>query len=712
MSTILLCGISFAGLSQGIDHWETIVYHDDNWNYKIGVADIPLNWIEEDFDASLWSTAPGGFGYGDGDDNTIIDDVISVFMIREFEVLDREAILRVLLHADYDDGFVAYVNGVEVARKNLGLIGQRVPYDETTPQYSEAAQVEGLLPIGISISPHVLKIGSNKLAIQVHNHTATSSDLSSNFYLSVGLSDDTIFYRETPEWFNESVFESNLPILKVITTNDEEINDEPRIDAHLGVIYNGEEMTNSPFDKFNHYDGAISIEIRGTSSQSYDKKGYGFETQNADGTNNNVGLLGMPEENDWILHGPYSDKSLLRNSLTYHIGNLTGRYAPRTQLCELYINDKYEGIYLLTEKIKEDRNRVDIAKLTQDDNEGDELTGGYIIKVDRNDQNIPGLGWNSGFPDNKFFAFVEPKADDITGAQATYIKEYMFDFESNMAASDYASVYTDYIDVESLVDYFLVTEIGKHIDAYKLSFYMYKDKDSKGGKLHFGPLWDFNFGYGNFDFDCSPDYFGWAYEFPDCGSWHPFWARQLIDIPNIQHLSNCRWQELRSGPLQTDSLMNFIDEKVLEMGGAIDRNFDRWQILGEYVWANDFIGMNYEEELNFLKIWLFNRLEWLDANMLGDCDQYVTNTKQYSKSPFSIYPNPTNGTLNISSGQKETMVLEFYGLANELIRSERMLANSSASYDVLGLPDGMYTLIFRSEATQQVVHRDRVVLLK
>jgi len=117
---------------------------------------------------------------------------------------------------------------------------------------------------------------------------------------------------------------------------------------------------------------------------------------------------------------------------------------------------------------------------------------------------------------------VDPKPSQITQAQKNYIQNYMYNFESAMYNFNFEEVYQDYIDLPSWVDYFLVTENGKHIDAYQLSFYIYKDKDSKGGKLHLGPLWDFNFGYGNFDFACSPDPSGWAYEFPYCGSYHPF----------------------------------------------------------------------------------------------------------------------------------------------------------------------------------------------
>ena len=113
------------------------------------------------------------------------------------------------------------------------------------------------------------------------------------------------------------------------------------------------------------------------------KKQYALETQDDLGNNLNVPLLGMPAENDWILYAPYSDKSLIRNVLAYKLSWDVGRYASRTRLCELVLNGDYRGLYVLMEKIKRDKNRVDISTLNPDEITGDDLTGGYIIKIDK-----------------------------------------------------------------------------------------------------------------------------------------------------------------------------------------------------------------------------------------------------------------------------------------------------------------------------------------
>ena len=150
---------------------------------------------------------------------------------------------------------------------------------------------------------------------------------------------------------------SNLPII-VIDTYEQVIPDEPKISAHMGIIFNGSGEINYITDSSSHYDGDIGIEIRGHSSQHYfPKKQYGLETRDSEGENINVSLLGMPEENDWILYAPYSDKSLMRNVLAYDIAKSLGSYAPRTQFCEVILNNDYVGIYVFMEKIKKDSNR-------------------------------------------------------------------------------------------------------------------------------------------------------------------------------------------------------------------------------------------------------------------------------------------------------------------------------------------------------------------
>ena len=205
----------------------------------------------------------------------------------------------------------------------------------------------------------------------------------------------------------------------------------------MGIIDNPDGL-NHIDDPFNDYDGMITIELRGNSSQWNDKRPYRLETVDEDGENNNVSLLGMPDENDWVLYAPWQDKSLIRNVLTYQIANEMGRYAARTRYCELYLNDDYKGIYVLMEKIKRDQNRIDISKLEPDETTGDDLTGGYILKFDWywTGDNIGGF---ESEHDGMVYNYHYPKPDDIVPEQEEYIQQYIHDFETVMLGPDYTN---------------------------------------------------------------------------------------------------------------------------------------------------------------------------------------------------------------------------------------------------------------------------------
>ncbi|MFK7935317.1 MAG: CotH kinase family protein, partial [Saprospiraceae bacterium] len=312
---ILLALPFFTTAQSSIDHWETVVFNDDTWSYRVGTSQPPANWMQPDFDDSDWATGTGGFGYGDEDDNTIISPTLSVYIRIKFDLADTVKIRRALLHADYDDAFVAYWNGVEFARGNFGAAGTSPAFNDIPPIDHEADLYVGGVPEAFTVDAQTFnqlaKEGENVLAIQIHNFLLSSSDLSSNFFLSLGIADNSLDYEPTPDWFYEPfVFtSSNLPLLR-INTAFQTIVDEPKIVANLQIVDNGVGEMNFIDDPATDYDGQIAIEIRGASSQFFDKKNYGFETQLPDGENNNVSLLGMPAENDWILHGPYSDKSL------------------------------------------------------------------------------------------------------------------------------------------------------------------------------------------------------------------------------------------------------------------------------------------------------------------------------------------------------------------------------------------------------------------
>ncbi len=422
---------------------------------------------------------------------------------------------------------------------------------------------------------------------------------------------------------------SNLPII-VINTDGAEIVDEPKINVFMGVINNPAGQRNNLTDPFTDYEGTIGIEIRGATSQGFPKKQYSVELRDPDGKDTAVALLGMPKEADWVLNAPYADKSLMRNILAYQLGRDLGHYAPRTKLCEVVLNGDYQGVYVLIEKIKRDKNRVDIAKLNDDEVSGDDLTGGYIIKIDRDTEGNED-GWPSAYAppyrqkDNQriYFRYDYPDTDEIAPEQKTYIQNYVKGFEDALASDDFADPekgYAPYIDVNSFIDYFIVNEVSKNLDAYRLSTYLHKQKDSDGGKLVMGPIWDYNFSFGSAKFcinNGGPENF--ALDFSKlCPTdfWlAPFWWERFMEDPAYSDSLAVRWAELRTDKLSAARLVARVDSVATLVDEAQARNFARWPILGELIWPNAFVGETYQEELDYLKNWTTQRLTWLDENL-------------------------------------------------------------------------------------------------
>ena len=677
MKIIIKIWVFFFTLLLSQDHWETAIFADDIWRYNVPDTELASDWNTNSFNDGSWTLGQGGFGYGDGDDGTVLDQATSVYFRKSFNVGDITKLSKAILNADYDDGFVAYLNGVEIARSdNLSNYGTIVPFDASTSYDHEATLYSGGYPEEIILDSlslsSILISGQNTLAVQLHNFGTSSSDLSGNFFLTFGIVDNSIIYSSPPEWFREPiVFEtSNLPIL-MIDTYGNSIPDEPRIDAYLGIIDN-ETGLNHVTDDFNGYNGHITIEKRGNSSQWNDKAPYRFETVDEDGENNNVSLLGMPEENDWVLYAPWQDKSMVRNILTYKLSNDIGRYAPRTKLVELYLNGGYEGVYVLMEKIKRDGDRVDISKLNPDEISGDDVTGGYILKFDWffTGDNIGGFQSNV---DGMTYNYHYPQPSDIVPEQEDYIIDYIDNFENIMSSDNYTDLdngYPSIMNVESFVDFILLQELAKNVDAYRLSTYIYKNKESVDNRLTAGPVWDFNHGYGNCDYGETWEIDNWLLEYnPEGGDQMSFWWERLWQDENFQYKAAERYTELRSTIFSEEHINSIIDSSVNELGDAVDRNFSKWPILGTYVWPNYYVFETHEQEVDYLKSWISDRLEWMDSEIL--LLKTETSIKPENFYINEAYPNPFNPytTLSYHLPNNETVYIKIFDIMGRQVKT-------------------------------------------
>lgn len=418
-------------------------------------------------------------------------------------------------------------------------------------------------------------------------------------------------------------FSTNLPIIK-INSAGQTIPDDPKIGATISIIDNGPGNLNYDTNTTYAFEHHIGIEQRGSSSGSAPKKSYGFETWDMNDADTDTSFLGLPSQSDWILSASYYDKTLMRNVLSYKLFNDMGHYATRTRYCEVFVNDQYQGVYVVMEKIKRDDNRVDIATLNPEDTTGDQLTGGYIIKIDKF-TGSGGDGFYSNYPPSNpsgdviYYQYEYPDQFTLQQQQKDYISSYVDSFEAALYGPDFQDVangFRRYAGERSFMDLMFLNEMSKNVDGYRLSTYFYKDKYSKGGKLKSGPAWDYDITWINADYCEAPVDTGWAYNlnYVCAGAAVPaHWERMMLDTLFRQH-ARCRWFNLRQGPLNTDTLFAYIDSTVAYINGGQQRNFVTWPILGVATWPEPQpLPQTYAEEIQRLKDWIVNRFAWLDA---------------------------------------------------------------------------------------------------
>ena len=505
----------------------------------------------------------------------------------------------------------------------------------------------------------------------------------------------------------------DIPLVVIEVNGGFSIPDEPKIKAHIRIIDNGPGELNFASDSGNVYDGNAGIEVRGAYSASLPQKPYGFETRTSAAENLNVSLLGMPEENDWILLANYNDKAFLRNSLAGHIFRNMGHYAPRTMHCEVIVNGSYDGIYVLTEKIKRDKNRVDIARLEENENNGDYVTGGYIFKTDYYSSED---SWLSNYPPfdkpegRVHFVYEYPDPDDITENQKRYLQDYVDSFEKALHGPGFknpASGYAAYIDVNSFRDYFILSEVSRNVDAYKKSRFLFKDQDSKGGLIHSGPPWDYDWAWKNI-WDChmftNTDGSGWAYQVNDCDVWPtpPVYMTRLLQDAHFANNLKHRYRSLRETILSTESLFAYIDSVTSYLGEAQSRHYTRWDILGENVGAPEvgYIPTTFNTEIGKFKNWIETRLSWLDSNMPGDADGPL-GVPGKQEITLRLFPNPASELVYIESNQaiSKIEILQLSG-AQMLLSQENNVF--STGIDVSALPPGLYLVQIVLESGERI----------
>jgi len=440
-------------------------------------------------------------------------------------------------------------------------------------------------------------------------------------------------------WNSVSSYINKVPVIYISTKGNTIVN-EPKVQSIIQIQL-GDTIV---------FRSNIGIEYRGsTSLRLFDQKSYGFELRDAVDNDTDSIIMDFPKQSDFILYAPANDKALIRNTLIYDLSNQIGMYATRTKYVHLNINGEYLGLYVLMEKIKRDKARVNITKMAATDNDGSQVTGGYIFKIDKSAGDNTIVGWEAdaiytealsfrsvydpngniityapyGFKKSAetYYMYEYPKYDAITDGQKKYMQTYINDFENTLLSQNFANTttgYPKYIDVNSFIDYLILNEFAHNPDAYRLSTFMNKDRS---GKLKMGPIWDFNIAFGNDDRTAFVNGTTWMFNF---NNYYPtdawlinFWWKKLLSDPNFTSKLKVRWTELRASKLSLNNINTTIDNhlSILTTNNSISKHFERWKILGVKLPYNNFVGKTHQEELDFLRSWISKRLIWMDSEI-------------------------------------------------------------------------------------------------
>ncbi len=345
------------------------------------------------------------------------------------------------------------------------------------------------------------------------------------------------------------------------------------------------------------FEARMGIRGRGNTTWGMPKKPYKVKLDAK------AGILGMPKDREWVLLANYDDKSLLRNIVAMEISRRLGfSWTPGMVSVELWFNGAYQGVYTFSEHKKVSPYRVNIEVATAENNSGDGLTGGFYLEFENESINEP--CWVKSERYGVTLMYHEPEYP--TEEQQAWFRNYLNAFESTLYALGHddrgEKNYYDYIDVDSFINYYILEELAKDPDAnFRKSTYIAKER---GKKMELYHVWDFDITFGNCNYwgnGLIPENF----VLKDCVWYNRLFNKDRDWVDAVVR----RWDEVYD---ELNTIPQYIDEQVRLLDGAQDRNFERWDILGKYVWPNAVWYDSYEEEIQYLKDFYGERLMWMD----------------------------------------------------------------------------------------------------
>lgn len=423
-------------------------------------------------------------------------------------------------------------------------------------------------------------IGGNVL---VNSNVQVTGESSNNFNKPVVYVASNVENSATKSFYVEISYFTGLPRI-LINTNNTPINSKDDYVDGFVTVKGGLGFEDIAMQE-------MKIRGRGNSTWGHPKKPYQLKADSKSP------MLNMLEDKKWLFLAEYSDKSLIRNKISLDLGAMSRlEYTPKGEYAEVFLNDEYNGTYLITQKVEVKSNRLNLP-----DN-------GYLVEIDQDyrldadDVFFKPTIFTQKHNEN-VFNIKEPSVDYNTAA-FDLIKDYINNFEAALFGANFKDAqtgYQAYIDLPSFIDWYLVQEIAKSVDAKYYSSIYFNYIPGPGGKIKMGPLWDFDLSYGNVDYANSQYTNGfWIKENP--------WYKRLFEDPAFESEVKERFMYFYNN---TNVILDKIDEYAKQLERAQGKNYEKWPTLGTYVWPNPVYFDTHAEEVSHLKDWVTKRMEWL-----------------------------------------------------------------------------------------------------
>ena len=431
------------------------------------------------------------------------------------------------------------------------------------------------------------------------------------FYGHEGEGDDSQFYQIT-----------DIPTMSIhVSDNSVPVTRGEDFESRSTLIYDGGTLIQ---------EYPVLVRVRGNYSATPENKPYRVKFN--DGKSHRMMKGSSVNESTvkakkWVLLNSWRDKTLMRNPVAWEMSKLVGpKFTPWCQPVDLILNGDYRGTYILADHVSVHEGRIELTEMSEDDVEGEALTGGYFVEVDNNASREPYYFYsNHGNP----ISVHDPDEDVMQSQQFQYIKDTFNAMEDIVFGDDYTDKdkgYASVLDVESFLKYFLISEFNGNTDML-CQVFMYKER----GDSHFytGPVWDHELALDD-DATVYPgnDREDWTYTVRETGNWGDFVTRVLSDPAAMQRLQTM-WATLRDDSLFTkENVVAKVDSLRRDMRQSAHLNFLRWPYLNQYISLTAAIRGSWEAEVDVVRDYVEGRIAWMDKKLHYDSLEEVDGVYQ------------------------------------------------------------------------------------